>query len=435
MGKDALLPPRFIEYTAEEARLARSCTGAAGDYYTQMACVDQARGIVRGVLSRDRYWRLIGVYEPDEDGLEKWVTSVGQGGAITVTYYGSRTGKKIVEPGDWSSVLGLVRDVAESFYSTVRLHERQGRRLGAMIDVAAAFSVSVYNRVRVGNIDVLTRIVVDVDSVDITQSNGSFEEELRLIQLAAADLYEHLYSTLGLEPLKHVTIYFSGARGLHVEVLLPVTSPWMPMCPSDARPGIVLAKYIRGALPKSVVDETQILNMVSRAPFSSNLKTGLPKVPLGEDGKPIDRLPTPSPVTDAQLVKLYSEASEIPVADVCNSYVSVTRPTSNRRATGTVNAWRRVIDAVERGEIPKFTDCRERLARVLGRWCREAGIDQDSCIELFDRVAENGKRYATYVRQGWREGEHLHPPHPEKVFCGNEWYSCRELDLCGRVRA
>ena len=447
---------RFIAFDSEAYKKYREGCPRRGhpvEYSPedQLRCMELWEGLRAATLAKDRYWRMIGVYKPDVDGVAKWVSSMLQGGRARFTMYGSRSGKAVVATSpnlDEDNVYdphGFAGIVESSFWSPMDFDARQRTRHGVVvegieIDPARAFTVSLSNAVEVGGATVLTRIVVDIDAVDLTQSEKSFDDVLRLVQLGASTLYAEFERLLGLKPLRNVLIYFSGSKGLHVEVMLPVSAMWIPACNRDNRPGLVLARYISSILPNASIDHVQILNMVSRVPFATNIRTGLPKVPLGEDGKAIDYLPLPEPISGQTLTKLLADASSIPVTEVCNQWtmnVFIGDVEEKRRGSGkgTIRAWDILVEAFKNGALPKLSDCRERFARMLGRWCKIRGLDEQQCLETFEQCVEDARRsYATYVRQGMREGEHLMPAHPEKIFCGQEWYSCQEVQLCDTVR-
>ena len=105
-------------------------------------------------------------------------------------------------------------------------------------------------------------------------------------QLDAAELYARLLRA-GLEPLRHVTIYASGRRGLHVEARLAY--PWVARCERDGRAVLGWGEWLRRVLGVSP-DPAQGVAAAIRAPLSPHPETGARKVPLDVDGSPLRRL-------------------------------------------------------------------------------------------------------------------------------------------------
>ena len=419
---------RVVKLTSEEARtLTEKCDASSVSSF--LDCVEEKRRTIRQVLARDRYWGLVGVYEPDVDGVARWLKAVGQGGSMMVTWYGSRTGKRVVDLSKDEDVEFVTRLVEESFNSAI---SGIGRR-GLEIDPSRAFTVSGSLWIDVGGSRWLSRVVLDIDAVS-TNQKGDFAEDFKVLSLAASSIYAEM-SSLGAKPLRHVIVYVSGSKGIHVEVLIPTASAVKPECPRDGRAVAALASMLRGVLPSSIPDVTQEMNMVARLPHTANISTGVPKVALGEDGKPVEYVPVPEPLPYSILTKLLVEVSKIPKEHFCSSSIGTERKSVSRGSRGALRAWDALVEAFRSGALPRLSDCRERFARMLGRWCRARGLDEQQCLETFEQCVEGAKRsYATYIRQGMREGEHLMPAHPEKIFCGQEWYSCQEVQLCDAVR-
>ena len=408
--------------------------GGANHYLSLVECRERRTEVLAKVLRRDALWGLLGVYRPDVDGVIKWFRTATPTGRIMVTMYGSQKGKIDVDLSDDVAVADLASLVEQSFYSGVE--ELNG---AFAVNEEKVFTLSSSLWIDLDGMKVVTRVVIDVD--DLGVDANSFSELLRNVSLAATSVYAHMETVYGLKPLRHVVVYFSGSKGIHIEVIVPVSAMWVPSCNRDGRLNLALGEVVKGALPRSSTDSVQAMNMVARVPFTANVSTGLPKVPLGEDGKPIDYMPHVEPVPDRFASVLMSTAMSIPSTTVCNTVtrsIRIGKRTSQLGGRGTIKLWSALIEAIESGSAPKFTDCRRRLAYSIGKWCRYAGMDEEACIAIFAKIAEEGEKYRTEIRLGYRFGESMLPPNPHKVFCENaQWYSCPELqkEYCELVQA
>ena len=398
------------------------------------ACREMYWSVLVSVLSRDEYWRHFPVYEPDTEGVKRWAKAHLAGGKTLVTWYGSMKGREEVNLGDNQQLEWLANLVDSSFSSAIPVLSPSQDHVE--IREEDAFTVSTALWVEVDGARFLARLVVDIDDLGVETS--SFSETARNVSLAATIIYNHI-EKLGLDPTRHVVVYFSGSRGIHVEALLPAPAMWRLKCSRDTRLIETFASLVTAPIPNARTDPTQLSNMVARIPFTANVKTGLPKLPLDVDGTPMQKMPSVEPLPEWFADQILKTATQLGKPEQCRAReqpLATPVKRGGRQGQGTLSAWARLIEAIAEGRLPKLSDCRKRIAYSVGRWCRKTGLDQDQCLAVLEKIVEDAQRYARYMRYGWDQGKELHPPHPRKVFCEQAgWYSCPEQGetYCGAV--
>jgi hypothetical protein len=101
--------------------------------------------------------------------------------------------------------------------------------------------------------------------------------------------------------------------------------------------------------------------------------------------------------------------------------VGVSKPLPDK-----VSQWSSFIKWLRDNNI-KLSDCRKRIAYLLGMYCKQAGIGEGDCEGLLNElVSEVRSEHTRLLHYGYSKPEYL--PTVYSFLRGNEWYTCNEVE-------